>query len=162
MRGRRLTVAGLMLTAFLPASVSAGENKRQPPYWVSLSAGAAMLRAGPGTQFPATWRYVRPDLPLRVLQIRSDWRRVQDPAGTQGWMRSNLLSERRTAMIMGEVRVLRSAPDRGAKVNWRAEPGVVGRVAHCSGGWCEFDVHGRVGYIETAQLWGVEPGETID
>ena len=60
------------------------------------------------------------------------------------------------------VRALRAGPDAGAKVLWRAQPGVIGRISHCRAGWCEFDVHGRVGYVEAAALWGVDPGETVE
>ena len=44
---------------------------------------------------------------------------------------------------------------------FRAEPGVVGRVSRCGGGWCNFDVGGRNGYIKVDRIWGVDPGETI-
>lgn len=157
--GTRLALA---LALALAAGAAQADSHKQPPFYVSLSAREAMMRAGPGKTFPATWRYIRPELPLRVVQVHADWRRVEDPDGASGWMRANLLSDERTAIIRGEVRPLRAGPDSSAKVVWRAEPGVVGKIAHCSGGWCEFDVHGRVGYVEVAHIWGVGADETID
>lgn len=150
------------LVALAIAVPAAAEGPKATPYWASITAAKARMRTGPGTNYPANWEYVRPDLPVRVLQVRAEWRKVEDPDGVQGWMRSFLLSEQRTAIIRGEIRPLRAAPDRGAKVSWRAEPGVVGKVSHCASGWCEFDVHGRAGYVEIDHLWGVVPGETID
>ncbi len=151
-----------MAVALLSHAQAQAQRQKPTPYWASIAAAKARMRTGPGTNFPANWEYVRADLPVRVLAVRAEWRKVEDPDGVQGWMRSFLLSEQRTAIIRGEVRPLYAAPDRGAKLSWRVEPGVVGRISHCAAGWCEFDVRGRAGYVEIDHLWGVAPGETID
>jgi SH3-like domain-containing protein len=64
-------------------------------------------------------------------------------------------------MVVGAVRELRSSPDPGASVRYRAQPGVIGQVSSCAAGWCELNVDGRRGYVETGALWGVDPGETL-
>ena len=120
------------------------------------------MRAGPGANYPAVWKYVRSGLPLKVIARHQHWRKVVEPDGTEGWMNGILLSDDRTAIVTGEVAPMRDAPDGAARILWRAEPGVVGRIAHCAGGWCEFDVLGRAGYIQVAHLWGVDVGETVD
>jgi SH3-like domain-containing protein len=150
---------GLMLLTAAAASQAA---PRELPYWASIAASAAMLRTGPGTNFPATWRYVRPDLPVRVVQRLAEWRRVVDPDGAEGWMRSNLLSEKRTALVRGGVQPLYARPDASARIDWRVEPGVIGRISRCAAGWCRFTVGERAGYIETRALWGVAPDEKVD
>jgi SH3-like domain-containing protein len=74
-----------------------------------------------------------------------------------------LLSDQRSGIVRGEgPQPMHESPDAGAAVRYRAEPGVVGRVSRCSGGWCLFDVGGRRGYIRVDTLWGVEATETID
>lgn len=114
------------------------------------------MRRGPSRDMPALWQYVRDDLPVRVIAVYQDWRRVQDPDGTIGWMHSRLLSAARTAIVTGNVRPMRVSPDGGAAVAYRAEPGVVGRISDCDNGWCMFDVKGRAGWIETDHIWGDE------
>jgi len=155
-------VRGLGLVGLALLSSAAMAQQRAVPYWVSLSAREAMMRTGPGMNFPATWKYVRPELPLRVVQVRQEWRKVEDPSGVTGWMRANLLSEQRTALVVGEIAPMHAAPDRGSGVLWRAEPGVVGKISHCASGWCEFEVGGRVGHVEASRLWGVAPDETVE
>jgi len=49
---------------------------------------------------------------------------------------------------------MRGAPEAGAKVLWRAEPGVVGELGDCEAGWCELDVAGREGWVRAERLWG--------
>ena len=117
------------------------------------------MRTGPGRQFPAIWLYRRKNLPVKVVKTYPGWRKIEDPDGTQGWMQSNLLSEQRTGLVLGEVRPLREKPDSGAPIILKAEPGVVGTISECRRGWCKLNVTGRMGYIEIAHLWGLAPGE---
>lgn len=159
--GARAGIAAAAGLLILASTVSA-QTSRALPYWASLTAGDALMRTGPGRQYPATWRYRRAALPLKVIAVHETWRKVRDPDGTEGWMASALLGDQRTGMVTGASRPLRSAPDAAAKILWHAEPGVVGHVSHCAGGWCELDVRGRVGYVEAMYLWGVEPGEAVD
>lgn len=112
------------------------------------------MRVGPSLDYPSSWIYRRRDLPVKVVQIHGLWRKVEDSTGTQGWMHVRLLSDTATAIITGEMAELRAAPEAGAKLLYRAEPGVVGRVSECAKGWCALDVLGQRGYVRSASLWG--------
>jgi SH3-like domain-containing protein len=156
----RQVIWGLGLLA-LVASDAADAQAKKPPYWASISAGRARMRTGPGRTYPASWLYVRADLPVKVTAVFKEWRKVQDPGGTDGWMLANLLSATRTAFVPERIVELRDRPAPGGRVVWRAEPGVVGRVSQCGNGWCRLDVKGQAGFVEAARLWGVEPNETL-
>ena len=145
----------LFLAALLFASPAMVAAEQKPPYWASIGAGKARMRTGPGQQFPATWFYQRAGLPVKVIATYPSWRKIQDPDGTIGWMQANLISEVRTAMVLGDVQTMHQRPSADARVVWRAEPGVIGKITDCENGWCKFDVSGRIGYISTASLWGV-------
>lgn len=145
------------LLAFAPAYAMA---QKAPPYWASISAGEARMRTGPGRQFPATWLYQRSGLPVRVIETYPNWRKVEDPDGTIGWMQANLLADDRAGLVMkGPIRPLREAPNQAARIVWRVEPGVVGKLSECRRGWCRIDIRGKMGYIEAAALWGVDATE---
>ncbi|MES2442597.1 MAG: SH3 domain-containing protein [Pseudomonadota bacterium] len=151
-------VVALGLTAF---AADEAQAQRKPPYFASIAAGKARMRTGPGRNYPASWLYQREDLPIKVIDTYGEWRKIEDPDGTQGWMQVNLLSDTRTAMIIGRVVEMREAPRFSALVNWRAAPGVVGRISRCAHGWCWFDVRGRGGYVEQSHIWGVDPNESV-
>jgi SH3-like domain-containing protein len=136
--------------------------QNKPPYFLSLKSNEARMRAGPGRNYPASWLYKRKGLPVKVVDVYGEWRRIEDPDGTQGWMQANLLDNVRTAMVTGTILEMRAAPTASARVNWRAEPGVVGAISRCASGWCWFDVHGRGGYVEQSHIWGTDPGETVN
>jgi len=159
---RRITAFLLILFGGLALSVADAQPRRETPYWASISSGRAMMRAGPGRNYPGTWLYVRADLPVRVSEVYQSWRKIEDPDGTTGWMLVNLLSDTRTAIVRGEApRAMHERPDPASPLRFRAEPGVVGRISRCAGGWCRLDVRGRAGFIRTDHIWGVSPGERI-
>ena len=134
---RKFTTIATLLALALTAPSAQAQRERQAPYWASISADKAMMRTGPGKNYPARWLYVRADLPIKVVALYKEWRKVQDPAGEIGWMQRNLLSDTRTGFVTGdEPRPLHEAANEGSPVRYLAEPGVVGRLSECSGGWC--------------------------
>ncbi|GAA0674288.1 SH3-like domain-containing protein [Sphingomonas insulae] len=154
-------IAGLAMLA-VDGSARAAEAKKTLPYYASISAGRARMRTGPDKTYPASWLYQRADLPVRVIATFKQWRKVEDPDGTQGWMLAALLSERRTAIVRGvQPADMLERPSAGAKLSWRAAPGVVGRLSECGGGWCRLDVRGQAGFVSVDTLWGVEGGERL-
>jgi SH3-like domain-containing protein len=153
--------APLVLSA-LSLAVPAAAQDRALPYWASIASGQAMMRTGPERTYPGIWLYQRRDLPVKVLQVLGDWRRVREQDGTTGWMLSTLLSKRRTGIVTGEVRTVRQEPSSGARMLWRVEPGAVGRLGGCDGQWCRISFGERTGYLEQSALWGTDPGETVE
>ncbi|MDG5487101.1 SH3 domain-containing protein [Sphingomonas sp. BGYR3] len=154
-------MAAAMVAALTLSAGVAQAQRRETPYYASIAAQEARMRTGPGQNYPASWLYVRRNLPVRVVAIYKDWRKVEDPGGTQGWVFSSLLSASRTAMVTADVAELRASASTAARVSWRAQRGVVGKVSKCRGSWCYLDVNGRGGFVEQAKLWGVDPGETF-
>ena len=155
---RKLVAVVLLCTA----TVASAQDKK-PPYWASIASGEAMMRTGPGRNYPGIWLYKRRDLPVRVLQIYPNWRKIEDPAGEQGWMLVTLLSDRRTAIVRpGVPRDVRVKPAASAPIRYRIEAGVVGRIDECSGAWCRIEMGKRRGYIERDALFGLDGNEAID
>jgi SH3-like domain-containing protein len=159
---RRVMLAAALALG-LAVGPAAAQDERPTPYWASISAGKALMRTGPGRNYPAIWLYVRADLPIRVIETYPNWRKVSDPDGATGWMLQRLLSDSRTALVTGDApRAMRQDPGADSKVRYLAQPGVVGRLSKCSGGWCLLDVGGRQGYISTDHFWGLDPGGTLE
>jgi SH3-like domain-containing protein len=122
-----------------------------------------MMRTGPGKNYPATWLFVRENLPIKVIELYPRWRKVQAPSGETGWMLQGLLSDQRTAIVTGgEPRPMHAEAAEGARVRYLAEPGVVGRISACANDWCRFDAGGKQGFIRAAHVWGVDPGTVLD
>jgi len=158
----RMALATTLIMTMLAIGAAQAQQQRKTPYWASISSGEALMRTGPGKNFPGVWLYRRADLPIKVLEVYPQWRKVQDPAGTVGWMQVSLLADTRTAIVTGnEPRPMHEAAAENAKIRFRAEPGVVGRLSECAGAWCRFEVGERAGFIRKTHLWGVDLGETF-
>ena len=131
-------------------------SRAQTPYWASIASGRAMMRTGPGQNYPGTWLY-RPRATCRSGWSRSiatgarSRIRTGPPAGC--WSACSPTSAPRSSAASAP-RPLHEAPDAASPVRFRAEPGVVGRVSRCAGGWCQFDVRGRGGYIRDRPALG--------
>ena len=153
-------IAGVILVAV--ASAASAENKK-PPYWASIASGEAMMRSGPGRNYPGLWLYQHRDLPVRVVQTYPQWRKIEDPDGQQGWMLVTMLRDKRSAMIRpGPPRNLHNKPDPASHVAYKAEPGVVGKIAKCHDGWCRMTIAKREGYVRIGDIWGLGDGESVD
>ncbi|MHA6719510.1 SH3 domain-containing protein [Sphingomonas sp. RS6] len=158
MRGWTWGIAAVASLAIAAPAVA----QKKVPYFMSIKASKARMRTGPGRNYPASWLYQRAGLPVRVIGTYGEWRKIEDPDGAQGWMQVNLLDDDRFAIVRGGIAEMRASPDASAHVNWRAAPGVVGRISHCSDGWCWFDVKGRAGYVEQSKIWGADPEIPLD
>ena len=155
---RRLLVLGLLC-----AAVPAAAQDKVPPYWASIASGEAMIRTGPGRNYPGTWLYKRRDLPVRVVKIYLSWRLIEDPDGVRGWMLVTLLSDRRTALVKpGQPRAIHEKKASASRVAYLAQPGVVGRIEQCDGRWCKFAVGARSGWIAQSDIHGVSGQEQLD
>lgn len=154
--GAKALALPALLLAVLGSGVApaSGQTAKKLPYWASIAKDEARMRVGPSMDYPANWVYRRRNLPVKVIETYPNWRRIEDPDGTKGWMHVRLLKDDRTAVIVGEIAPLRSGASDNAGALYRAEPGVVGKVSDCDARWCKFDVNGQRGYVEKRYLWG--------
>jgi SH3-like domain-containing protein len=154
--------AGAASAAAAQSDATNGLSGLPTPRFVSIASGEANMRAGPGETYPVTWTYRRRGLPVEVVKEWGIWRQVRDPDGVTGWMNKNLLTGKRTAMIVGKVATLYWKADAASTPVWRAEPGVVGTVQVCDAGWCRISIDGRNGYVPVSDIFGVYKGELIE
>jgi len=156
-----------------PAEQSAQEDMRRGqsglplPRFVSLKSGRVNSRIGPGVNYAVDWMYLKPGLPMEIIQEYDNWRRVRDPDGAEGWVNQSLLSGRRTAIAApwqkgkdAKINLL-SDPDANSRTLAIVEPGVIGTIRSCNGEWCEMTFDGHTGWISQSLVWGAYPGELV-
>lgn len=153
-----------------PTASAKGPSGLALPRFVSLKSDRVNLRAGPGTDYPASWVFRRAGLPLEVTKEFESWRQVRDADGTSGWVLQSFLSGRRTALVLPwdvksdvalpQVPIMKSDSSSSRTVAI-VEAGVIANVHECDSVWCHVTVDTYRGYIEQKKLWGVYDGETI-
>jgi SH3-like domain-containing protein len=136
------------------------------PRFVSLKSGKTNVRRGPSDSHRVDWVFQRKGLPVEIVAESDNWRRIRDSEGEEGWILQNLLTGKRTALIMPwdrqAVAGLYAGTNSRSGLVAKIEAGVLGEIESCAGGWCEITAGGKQGYIEQSKLWGVYPGETVD
>ncbi len=142
--------------------VTVGASGQPIPRFVSISAGRANLRSGPGEQYPILWVYERKLYPLQVIEEYEQWRKVRDIDGDEGWVHVVLLSGKRTGLVTGDQRVIYEEPDITSPPVARVEGGVIGEILECRLDWCRIDVGSKEGWIGTSGLWGIFFDEILD
>jgi len=156
-------VAGLFLIGAGPSQQAIeGTSGLKVPRFVSLSAGLANMRAGPGENYPVTWVYQRKGLPVEVVAEYNIWRQVRDVEGVTGWFNKNLIAGKRTALVRDTLVTGFAEADERSRAVFRLEAGVSVPLLRCKGYWCRVEAGGRKGYVPRRSLWGLYPGEDIE
>jgi SH3-like domain-containing protein len=78
---------------------SLGPSGLPLPRFVSLKSGRVNARIGPGVTYPVNWLYLKPGLPMEIIQEFDTWRKVRDSDGAEGWINQSLLSGKRTGLV---------------------------------------------------------------
>ncbi len=151
------------------AQVSKGPSGLPLPRFVSLKAKSVNLRVGPSVDYAVAWRFLRPGVPVEIIQEYDNWRRVRDADGTEGWVNQALLSGERTAITAPWMRGkgdaifvnMRREALPNATIVAKLQPGVVVKVGECNGDWCRAEVEGANGWVSQNEIWGAYPGEAF-
>ena len=163
---RRHFIAAALLSPLIVAGPAGAKRRRGSglpvPRFVSIDADEVNVRAGPGKRYPVRWKFVREGVPVMVVEEFKDWRRIRDSEGAEGWVHKILLSRRRMAVVRGDTRPLRRAPNPAAPILLLAEAGVQGRLLGCRPVWCEIEIAGRIGWMERLHFFGVLDQEIFD
>lgn len=130
--------------------------------FMSILPDKVNMRAAPRADSLIQWVYVRAGLPVLVVEEYDNWRKILDPDGSTGWIREDMLSDRRTVIITGRTRTMFDRARADANPTYQVEPGNVGTVRICQGAWCRITIGSATGWILRTHLWGTFEGEEFD
>ena len=136
------------------------------PRFVSLKSDRVNVRAGPNKDQDVRWIYTRAGMPVEITAEFENWRRIRDWEGSEGWVYHSLLSGKRSAVVVPNLKndlvPLYQAPDVKSTEVARLQSGVLGTLKSCNGTWCDFIGKNFVGWIKQDRLWGAYPNEKVD
>ena len=152
----------LALVCVFPAQPGSAEPDNQPlPRYASFKSAEVNLRAGPGEDRPILWVYQRRDMPVEIFDEWDTWRHIRDYQGVTGWVSVNLLTSKRTAVVIETRRTLHESASETSPAVAYLEPGVIGRLLECSGDWCRLEGKRFEGWLKRSEIWGVLPTENF-
>ena len=156
-------------TEMASAQAAKRPNGLPLPRFVTLKSKRVNLRIGPGTDYAASWMYLKAGLPVEIIQEYDNWRQIRDADGTEGWVNQSLLSGSRAAIaapwMKGKGKSvfvnMRREPQSSATIVAKLEPGVMIHIGECNGDWCHADADGAEGWVAQSEIWGAYPGEAF-
>jgi len=126
---------------------------------VSVVGDNVNLRSGPGTKYSVKWKYGS-GFPLKVVQEKGGWLKVEDFEGDTVWLYQKLPStsgHRIVKVHKNENKKvnIRSGPGTKNKVVGKAYYGVVFKTIKQQNGWAQVKHDsGLEGWIKRSLLWG--------
>ncbi len=169
-----LILVGMIALTFSAAAAGSNPSGFPLPRFVSLRAEPINVRVGPGTEYAVAWKFLKPGLPVEIIQEFDTWRKIRDLDGSEGWVHKSLLTGHRTAYVAPwdeQARVpLRARKEPESRVRaWLTSRYLVS-VESCDGTWCAVSARNNTGqgrtdytgYVEQSLLWGVYPDEVFE
>ena len=149
---RLMSLARPLMAAALGAALLA-------PAWaqelVSVRNASVNLRAAPNLQAEVLWKLAQ-GYPLRVLETRGNWLRVQDFEGDEGWIARSVTAGTPHHIVKSTSINLRAGPGTQHAVVGKAAYGDVLRTARREGDWVQVQhPNGRgTAWVAASLLWG--------
>ena len=135
------------------------------PRYASLKSEKVNLRAGPGERYPIEWIYQRIHLPIEIIDAYDNWYKLKDADNTTGWMRKNMISNRRFALTPKDKRLsLYKKDNMTSPVIAYFEGQSIVHLMKCDKGnpFCLVSYENLKGYILKNELFGLYPNEEVD
>jgi SH3-like domain-containing protein len=161
-------LSAVLLLAFVTAALAQPVPSPAPDatpftaHYVSQRADKAYMREGPSYDHKVMWVYQHKGYPLLVTASFDIWRRVLDVDGTTGWMSAEMLTDKRTVLVIGDGRVvLHETADPGSKVVGMAEKDAILTLKACTRDVCRVAANGVDGWMPKDRAWGVSSDEVL-
>ena len=120
----------------------------------SIAASKVNLRAGPGKDAKRLFVVSR-GYPVRVLERRDGWAKVEDYEGDRAWVFSDLLSGQRTVLVVKELVNVRREASTNAEVAFQAQRNVLLQYLGADGKWVHVrHADGDEGWVYAPLVWG--------
>jgi SH3-like domain-containing protein len=113
------------------------------------------MRTGPGFHYPVIWIYTCKNLPLKVIEEFENWKKVCDIKEDRGWIKSNLLSNRRYAMIKEDTYGYQKQ-NMDSKITMKIDEYVIMGIEKCSEKWCLLSSSKHKAWVQKEYIYGVD------
>lgn len=130
----------------LPGVVCAQER-------LTVTAGIANMRSGPGTKYDVLWQ-VEQYHPVIVVEKKGKWYKIKDFENDVAWLHESLLGKVNGVITIKDKCNVRSRPNTKSPVLFTVERGVPFKVLSRKGNWIKIEhADGDVGWIYKTLVW---------
>ena len=141
------------------------------PHFASIKSSEVNVRKGPNVRYKIEWVFKKKGEPVEVIAQFEHWNRIRDVTGDEGWVKSAMLSKKRSGVILVTLSKktkatstkiyanLHSKPDESAPITAKIEASKRINLEECQKQWCKIKVNDRSGWVEKKHIWGVSAQE---
>ena len=144
---KRVTIWFLCLSLLCIQSINAEEE------FLSLKKNKTNVRYGPGLDYPIKYIYRKVNLPVKLIDIKENMRRVVFLDNNSGWIHRSQLKQSNSIIIL-EEKVLFKRPSNFSKPLARLEKGRLLVIKKCEVKWCNITTDKYSGWIKIKNIWG--------
>ena len=125
------------------------------PKYASLKKDRVYLRWNASFDAPIKFIYQKKNLPILIIDKYDVWKKVRDIEGTEGWIHTSMISNKKTFINNKEQNLLKYK-DNINIVNAIVKKGVVGKIINCDEIFCKVKIKPYTGWVEKKYLWGIK------
>ncbi len=142
------------------------------PHFASIKSSEVNVRKGPNARYKIEWVFKKKGEPVEVIAQFEHWNRIRDVTGDEGWVKSVMLSKKRTAVIISPLTNkqhknsnskylvnIHRKPDNSSIIFGKIETSKRVNLDECHKQWCKIKVNDISGWVEKQFLWGVNSNE---
>lgn len=160
----RLLIIAILSTFIINnAQASIIELSPNETRFVAMRADKVNARSGPNRKYPIEWIYQQQNHPVEIIAEYEQWRKIKDFEGSVSWVRRNLLTNNRYALVteIGENNIYEK-DSLNSEVIARAENGTVAKIKKCTQTFCFLEFENDIkGWMQRSILYGIKKGEEI-
>lgn len=121
----------------------------------TVAAEAAVLYDAPSVQAQKLF-ILSQNYPVEVIVTLEKWLKVRDASGALAWIETANLGDKRNVLVKSTDADIRSRPDSGAPLVFKAERDVALELLAIEGAWLKIKHRdGLSGYIAAKDVWGI-------
>lgn len=164
----------LSILLFFNSYAFAEKTDKFVAHFSSIKSSEVNVRKGPNVRYGIDWIYKKKGEPVEVIAEFEHWNRIRDIDGDEGWVKSVMLSKKRTAIIITTIPKnikqskdnklfvsLYRKPDNNSNIFAKIEYSKRVYLEECQKEWCKIKVSDVSGWIKKQYLWGVHANETF-
>ncbi len=142
----KISIAVMAVLLVLPGVGFAQER-------LSVTAGIANMRSGPGTKYDVLWQ-VEQYHPVIIVEKKGNWYKIKDFENDVAWLHKSLLGKIQGVITIKDKCNVRSKAQTKSRVLFTVERGVPFKVLSRKGNWINIEhADGDVGWIYKTLVW---------
>ncbi len=141
----------IIILLFFFQNVAVAEQKN---YFLMLKNSKVNVRYGPSFDYPVKFFYKKINLPIKVIDIKENFRRIIDHKKNSGWIHISQLRKANSLIVL-EDKILFKNNSKFSKPIIILKKGRLVLIKKCISNWCNIKTDKYRGWVQTDNVWGI-------